>query len=165
VRKVAPTIAPTPSDCAYAAGLLDGEGCVSISSSIPKPGGIRRPHQMHAEITNTYVPVLFWLQQRWGGSIHELWGRRPGWKMAYKWLVGSRVAVPFLLDVQPYLVIKVAQVENALAFQVLRHSGRRHTEASREADLLFLRRARDLNRRGDHNDPPTVVDLRMAQRP
>ena len=75
-----------------------------------------------ASISNTYLPVLLWVKERWGGSVAFLkptraQDREPG----FQWHTNSRNAAQFLSAIRPFVKVKHEQVENALAFQATKY--------------------------------------------
>lgn len=116
-----PTIVPTMTDFAYAAGIVDGEGNVSIRKKSAREG--RRVRDIHTEviITITDRPVLEWLQARWGGGIlHQHRSEKHAhWQDIYRWNIYSARAGKFLRDIQPYCIVKKPQVDLGIAFQAL----------------------------------------------
>jgi len=140
---------PTRDDKAYAAGLFDGEGCVIIrAQAVAK--GTRSSVVLRVSIANTYFPVHSWLRARWGGHVsrrdrpsRDGFLRRP----IGEWILTSRAAWAFLSDIVPFVVIKKAQVENAVAFQAMkRQPGRTRglTAEQRRAELRCVTLAREL---------------------
>src|ERR1700687_3503368 len=107
---------PTDADRAYAAGILDGEGCVSILAR-RKTDRARATIQLRVQVSNTSIVLLSWLRERWGGSIHAHAASNRNWKLAWDWVIVSSTAGAFLRDVRPLLVIKTAQADNAIAYQ------------------------------------------------
>jgi hypothetical protein len=74
---------------------------------------------MGVHIANTYWPVLYWLQQRWGGAVghNSTTIGRFGTRPVGQWIASARMAAVFLKDTLPYLQIKREAALNALAFQ------------------------------------------------
>jgi hypothetical protein len=115
-----PTIVPTELDYAYAAGIIDGEGNVSIRKKALRKG--RRTRDIHTEviISITHRPVLEWFQARWGGGIFL---QRPGdeqyshWQNLYRWTLYSERAGIFLCGILPFVIVKEPQVTLAIEFQ------------------------------------------------
>jgi hypothetical protein len=100
---------------AYAAGFFDGEGTIGIVT-----GG--RPARLHLEASQSSPIPLLWLQERWQGSVAPYkpdpkYTRR---RQAFRWRLGSRAALRFLMDVRPWLMVKGAQADIAIAFQQAR---------------------------------------------
>ncbi len=130
-------------DIAYTAGLVDGEGCITIH---------QRPGRNYIElfITNTDPRMIGWLHERWGGAATWLYPTNPRHKPRGKWEVAARQAAAILPIIRPYLIVKAAQADLALAYQAT--MGRQGTRivppAQRaERDRLFTV-MRGLNRKG-----------------
>jgi hypothetical protein len=81
---------------AYAAGLLDGEGCIRWN---------RTPT---VEITNKHLGVLLMLSNIWKGKVRE---KNPG---VFVWCAYGDNAVRFLQEVGRYTIIKFPQVFHLL---------------------------------------------------
>lgn len=99
-----------PAVLGYIAGLLDGEGNITI----------RRPPARSVQITiaNSYEPLMQWLTT-FGGAVYRT-VRLPPRVPIYHWQINSRASVLVLLDaVLPYLTVKHAKATAAVA--VLRH--------------------------------------------
>lgn len=77
---------------AYAAGLLDGEGCLRWNNSPT------------VEVTNKDFIVLTIMQHKWGGTVRE---KQEG---IYVWTLYGRKALKYLLCVARYSVIKHPQI-------------------------------------------------------
>lgn len=110
------------ADRAYAAGLLDGEGCVQVTRNRTRYPG-RFYYGARVDVFNTYRPVLEWLQERWMGRIHASGGQPSRFKPCWHWVANSNVAAAFLNDVRPFLKIKRDQAYNAIAFAELSRQG------------------------------------------
>lgn len=77
---------------AYAAGLLDGEGCV------------RWNHSPSIEVSNKHQGALRLLQEKWGGSIRDKGDK------VFVWTVHGKRALKYLSNVAKYSVIKYPQI-------------------------------------------------------
>jgi hypothetical protein len=77
---------------AYAAGLLDGEGCIRWNRS------------PSTEVTNKHYGILMQMQDRWGGSI-----RLKG-EGIFVWTLYGAKALTYLSCVARYSVIKYPQI-------------------------------------------------------
>jgi hypothetical protein len=119
------TYCPSESDCAYLAGLIDGEGHISVVEI--KSGKFT---QRRLVITNTHLPVLVWVTQRFGGKIYT-----PnkyyngGTKISFQWYCYGDDVDRILLHVVSYLKIK--QMEARLALVL----GSNRAEARDPSDL------------------------------
>ena len=108
----------TDLELAYIAGIVDGEGYISIitNSYITRYGNPGKQRIMRAGVgmTNPVIPMM--LREAYGGTISF---RKNGelWKDRYDWNIYSKKALVFLKDILPYLIIKKEQAELAIQFQ------------------------------------------------
>ena len=117
-------VEPTDSDRAYAAGFIDGEGCITVRVS---PG--TRNHKtwnpsMFASLTVSQVDPrpLQWFQQRWGGSVRRLPSRNRSdrERIAWEWCIVGRQAQQCFEDVRDMLKCKQEACDNAMRLATLR---------------------------------------------
>jgi len=107
------------TDKAYIAGLVDGEGCITIykrkNGHFPKAG---KPwyYQPVVTIGNTDKRMLDFVVDRCKGWITKPKPQRSHWKQSYCWFISGEAMRSFLRDIIPYLVIKRKQVEIILSF-------------------------------------------------
>ena len=92
---------------AYAAGMLDGEGCIYISP------GVTHQHQLSVVFAQVEPESLEFLSYEYGGRV------RPGkvtsaGRATYQWHLTGKDAINFLADVHPYLIIKQQQADVAM---------------------------------------------------
>lgn len=143
---------PTRDDRIYAAGLFDGEGSAILTIRYTKhrrlEGRRYRSIVVVASISNTFLPVLVWVKERWGGTVTSVTrtraqDRKPG----FQWSTNSRNAAEFLSAVQPHVRIKRDQVDNALAFQATKYyrGSKPTSEIEWQSAMAFLLRQRTLN--------------------
>lgn len=144
---MAPLFRHGDAECAYLAGILDGEGCVGIFARKKGHAGY---YEMRVRVTNTDLRLLAWLDAHWPGPIHRLKPQndrdKPQW--AINWC-GPK-AVPVLTDALPFLVLKREQADIALAFQSsIRRTGRRGLTAADKSERAEAHASmRLLNRKG-----------------
>jgi hypothetical protein len=141
-------------DWAYAAGFVDGEGCIAVVRSfVPNRG--RYVYGVHVVVTNCDVEVLTWMKTKWGGSVQPVSGARPArYRSSWAWRCSTGFAKPFLDGILPWLRIKVPQCRNALAMIDLLQRGRRtlghaplpQAWLDEQEDLYWIQRK--LNHRG-----------------
>lgn len=102
------------AELAYAAGLVDGEGCV---------GAYSLKHNQHqivqVTIANTNEAMIAWLNARWPGSVQYNAKHRTGWKPVWRWTLSSRKAEMFLRNILPFLIVKRPQAELCLTLRGL----------------------------------------------
>jgi hypothetical protein len=112
------------TDWAYAAGFVDGEGCIAIARSF-MPRGNRFYYTIQVVVANTDRTVLDWMQGMWAGGVFRVTSSRGGGRNSWTWRCGPGVAQTFLPGIRPWLKIKQAQCDNALAMlELLRRSKR-----------------------------------------
>jgi hypothetical protein len=93
----------------YAAGFIDGEGCISIS----KNGAA------DVRVVNTAKHVLVYLQKYFGGSITTRTQRVN--KTQYAYSLYGQEAIDFLNKIVPYLIDKKPQAETLIEYFGLRN--------------------------------------------
>jgi hypothetical protein len=104
---------------AYAAGLLDGEGCVRWN---------RTPA---IEVTNKHRGILVQMQDKWGGSV------RLKDDAVYVWTLCGAKALAYLACVSRYSVIKHPQIVEL--FKAARSTGR-----TRDQHIKNLKRLKNV---------------------
>ena len=86
---------------AYAAGLFDGEGSISLVCNRSN-----RSHSPQVAVASNDREVLTWLQNRWGGSIVTKQPRKATHSVSFDWRLTDRRALTFLQSIRPFLVIE-----------------------------------------------------------
>ena len=134
------------SDVAYLAGLIDGEGCISVVRYLKRG---RTAHVARIQMSLTVKPVLDWvLALTKAGSVQPKTPRQPNRKKAWLWVVETNRAVRLLKCVLPFLKIKRKQAENLLRFQsvVRKHNdGRPLSKSELKRRNVYYRISRKLN--------------------
>lgn len=97
-------------DSAYAAGIFDGEGYVGVYSRSDGRCVGGKAFGISVRIAQKRPEVLRWIQIRWGGTIHL-----QGSTQIPCLNLPQGCAREFLIDVQPYLIVKKEQVDYILA--------------------------------------------------
>lgn len=132
---------------AYAAGLLDGEGTISIRVDHRPSGDV---HVLQINVGMTDLRPLNFMAENFGGGIHGPVRRgNPRHKPLYQWQVSARVAEAFLRRVRPYLVLKGEQADVALALRAISgRQGIRPSDAIMSERRSLKEQLRVLNQRG-----------------
>ena len=78
----------------YFAGILDGEGCLSITAG-HKETCINYNATM--QVQNTSKPLIDWLQKKFGGSVYLSKKATEKTKEAYMWRVLKKKEIEVLL--------------------------------------------------------------------
>lgn len=111
---------PSEIELAYAAGVIDGEGCIRIAGKT----GQQAPYLV-VIVSNTNELLLLWFKQRWGGDIQKKRDcKNPRRKPSYDWRIGYTRALNFIQAIRPYLVIKQPQADLALRLAEIKKSKR-----------------------------------------
>ena len=111
----------------YAAGIVDGEGTITICRSeydtVNKSRNNKVYHCIgfHAKVSvkNTDERLMKWLQSRFGGEYYKdesSLKKHPTWKPSFVWHHAAKDKEPFLLAILPYLILKREQALLALDF-------------------------------------------------
>ena len=134
------------TDVAWAAGIIDGEGCIHVQRRWPESHRNSKSlyHYLRLSVTNTDIEMLKRLQSIFQGSINQ---RKDG---SFEWGLGGMKAVKALVAVGPYSTTKRKEIELGINFQILvnrtRCKGRTRpdieTIAQRDAYYWALREAK-----------------------
>jgi hypothetical protein len=133
---------------AYAAGIVDGEGCVAIDrySNKDLPSYCYR---LKVRVGNTSIDLIEWLKNTFGGNVKTIKPRSKNNKRAWEWYLAGEPAAKFIKLVRPYLLIKKQQADLAIAFQSeKRGKGYHLTDENRRKEEAAWLSARTMNRRG-----------------
>lgn len=98
---------------AYAAGIIDGEGCICIYHYI-KPNG-KHAYAGHVNVRTTTKQLTEWLQKQLGGAC-SVPKKVPGYKQLYQWKQFGSNALFTLSNLFPYLIVKHRHVVIYLRF-------------------------------------------------
>lgn len=112
------------TDWAYAAGMVDGEGCIAIVRSFVRARD-KFSYGVQVVVANTDRGVLDWIQTAWGGNVVAVNKGRGRERNSWAWRCGPGVARTFLIGIRPWLRIKGRQCDNALAMLELLQRSRR----------------------------------------
>jgi hypothetical protein len=137
----------TPATDAYAAGLIDGEGCMSLDKKYTL--------RIDVGLSSKGLPILEWLVAHYGGTIRNTRAATEKWEAAQAWMLLGDKAVSFLRQIAPHLILKAPQAGVAIAFGDLRRrlpktkTGRvRWTEDGRAEAQRLRETLMALNRKG-----------------
>ena len=100
---------------AYAAGILDGEGCICIRRKKDKPE--YASYFPYLGITSTNIDLIKWLQDTFGGYASSRKGKTVSSKDTWDWrLTSAKDIVLFIEKMYKYLIIKRKQSQIMLFF-------------------------------------------------
>lgn len=97
---------------AYAAGLIDGEGCIFVRKFNTR-GTIS--YSLRVQVKMVDKIGLDFLSLVYGGTVGQ-YTTTAGGRLCYEWGLSGEKAKDFLLKIKPYTLVKRGQLELALAF-------------------------------------------------
>ena len=108
------------SSLAWAAGFIDGEGCIHIERRERR----RSPqHNLTLAVGNTCLAPLERLERLFGGSVRKHL-TRPEYSQSWDWVISFSKAETALLSMLPFLVVKKERARLALDFMDLKRKTR-----------------------------------------
>lgn len=111
------------TECAYIAGLFDGEGCISIVRIFRKYPGAKKSCEMYilrVQMTNVDPRPIYPLRDRFGGWVYVTKHKNPNQRDTHVWVATSHLALKFLEAIRPWLVCKAEQADIAINLQTSR---------------------------------------------
>lgn len=108
----------TDKELSYAAGIIDGEGCISIAK---RKDGKYSWYQDSIRVHMKHKDVPSWMQEKFGGKLYE----RHEPRTAYVWQLWGLESRALLFLLKPYIVEKQEQIKLFLAMGKLKESSRR----------------------------------------
>jgi hypothetical protein len=142
----------TKEQCAYIAGIVDGEGTISISHNNIQG---KNSYSIVMRVYNTDKKLINWLCKKTGlGAIkiqkNAVWERN-NIKVLYKWDLYANNIRQFLPLIEPYLIIKKKQAQIMIEWlSKPRLNGYSITDERRKYKKEMCIKMLKLNRRGKH---------------
>lgn len=144
-------------ELAYLAGIVDGEGSISVKSESKK-----RPYVVYLSVTNTNYDMIKIFEGHFGGKVRKRnWSNnqknaKKNWKPCYEWCISKLQAVRAVEKLLPYIRIKNKQAILLLRLAKLRskYNGvflRHHPDIKLRILGIFERikqKCKTLNKRG-----------------
>jgi len=132
-------------DLIYAAGIVDGEGQVTIDKSI-RPRMVNPSYSVYVNVYNTNRDLTDHLLRVFGGSTSHSVSKNPKHKDEHKWTIYGNSAVDFLSGIKPFLKLKSKQADLCISLQEVINGGNlRYDKPIREE---LYKQISDLNKRG-----------------
>ena len=146
---------------AYAAGIVDGEGCISIYSKSIRNGqykGILKNYHLTVVVTQKDGKLVDWLFGNFGGSVslHKKWERLDEKCWMHEWTLNYQNASRFLKQILPFLIIKKKQAEIAIRFQDRLGYGKKLSEHELELREKFYQEIRSEKTKYTFSNHPNV---------
>lgn len=131
-------LAASEADLAYLAGMIDGEGCITIIKDAHKRATGPR-YRLRLYVTNISSPLMDWLSATFGGRVHSR--KADSGKVVYHWCAADSAVETILRLALPYLKVKGEQARLALEFRpdpLLFSSHRLSSEEVGRRDRIWL---------------------------
>ena len=106
----------TSEQLSYIAGLVDGEGTITIQKRKSK-GCINPSFMGYVKIFNTDKRMVDWVLKVIGQGSVNTYTTSGGRKPIHQWAINDRQAEEFLYKIYPFLVIKKEQSEIYFKFR------------------------------------------------
>jgi hypothetical protein len=105
----------SPALLGYAAGIIDGEGCIYISKG--KPRGFRLTPQFTLKVAvgMSNLSAVKLLHKAFGGALRKRANKN--YKSIYRWELSSVEAECFLRLLRSYLIVKHSEANLGIAFR------------------------------------------------
>ena len=103
----------------YAAGLIDGEGCIQIKKVMPR-GKRNTEYSLAININMTDIESLDFMFGVFGGKLYKNIQRIENCLPVHRWEITRDQAKKFLKQILTFLKVKKSQAELAIRFQELR---------------------------------------------
>ena len=136
---------------AYLAGIIDGEGCISLVYHKPKKGRINNSIFIKVRVGNTSPDLILRLSEWWPESRVYPHKRKKGHKQSWSWMTSTRSSsIKFLRFILPYLCIKKTQARLVLTYfsSTRRCCGSTVPEEEIDKRHRFVMIMKKLNQRG-----------------
>lgn len=141
---------------AYAAGILDGEGCLTVGTNKKV---MTFDARVHCGMTKKAIFVLESLQKEYGGRLRMHRAATERWEEAWMWTLCGKEAVAALERISPQMQLKAQQAKLLIQLERMKsesvsEGGRAAwTEEMRKKAIAIRTTVMDLNRRGPEQPP------------
>jgi hypothetical protein len=152
----------SPTEAAYLAGFIDGEGCLTIGRASRKENRAGYRYIALLTVSNTDLRALHRITDLCGNGKIQLQDKRSSaeHKTLYRVIWSSNQMRHILPQIRPYLLIKGPQADIVMEYLAMTKAGRNTTpEYWRRCEELRAE-VRTLNKRGLVNTAPEVIALR-----
>lgn len=140
-------------DCAYLAGLIDGEGSICVLRHNGR-GGMKTFYPA-ISIAMTHRGVLDWVSGLFALSVSDVPRSPQGWRNQHSFRIHGKRAVALCRRLLPYLRVKREQAALVLAFPFEDRRGRPRNGRQLPAAII--------QQRADLRDQVNALNVRGAQ--
>jgi hypothetical protein len=148
----------SPSEAGYIAGILDGEGTLSMSyykGAVDSYGRKYRSFSLTCRVTNTSKALIEWLVKTSGYGKIKLLPIPPSrtgfpYKPQWSWLLSANGCRDILPHIYPHLIIKKRQAEIFIDWfkNISGKRGKRMNDNVFQYKLKILKELHTLNKKG-----------------
>lgn len=134
---------------AYVAGILDGEGSISVYRTTTPSG--HEKFQLQVCVVMREESIIRELANQYGGNVRrdDRNARiNPDHSVVWRWRIGDKKAAAFLSKVKEYLLAKRVQAELAIHFTEYKPAGGKRTSQQLLVQQDVWREMRRQNMRG-----------------
>jgi len=148
-----PREGPSTEQLAYLAAIIDGEGCITIERTAPRPPRYPRSRYWITVVAaNTNYRLMEHLDSIWPGfGIYVMKAQHGNRKTQYVWRSSNRKALALLQAIRPYLILKGEQADVLMEFQhgvTTRNYGKLMPQSETDRREALYQRIRVLNKTG-----------------
>lgn len=122
-------------DLAYAAGIVDGEGCIMAKPDRRHVHGTN--YQLTCKIEMAELETILWFQAKFGGGINKPKRSRSYFRQTYRWEICGKRCLEFLARIEPYMKGKKAQALVALSWPYTRNHQKEGSEIRLKRDYIY----------------------------
>lgn len=140
-------------DCAYLAGLIDGEGSIYVLRHTGR--GEKLTFYPAVSIAMTHRGVLDWVAALFGLSVSDVPRSPDGWRDQNSFRIHGKRAVALCRRLLPYLRVKCEQARLVQAFPFESRMGRPRSGRHLSAEII--------QHRADLRDQVNALNTRGAQ--
>lgn len=138
------------TELAYIAGIIDGEGTISVGIRNPNPKmrELRPQLVLQVAVVMTDESIISWLKQVTGiGNLYKQIKTNPKHKNIFHWRPSIKDSAKLLIQILPYLIVKKRQAELFIELVSIRSISTRNT-VNRERQFEIVSEIQKLNKRG-----------------
>lgn len=138
-------------DSAYLAGIIDGEGCITIGMRSPNPAAREKSFNIvyNLRVEMTDEKLIRWIHEATGcGNVYHNKSKKAGHKETWLWTATSRQAAEILAKVRPFLRLKFEQADLFIELSELKAKSNRHGPFNPDRQRAIYERCKELNKRG-----------------
>lgn len=143
---------------AWAAGFLDGEGCIYGYES---GAGTHGRFQFGVRVAQTCAEPIEELHRVWGGTVRVGTPRNPRHQQQWWWSIQGRDAAAFLEDVLPHLRVKFRAAQAAIPCLYRVHTSKQRfseREAAERRSAIAVLRETNSGKAGRRGGDPDRVN-------